>query len=448
MEQHHKIGGEGLINVDAVIEDRISELPEDLLLHILSSLPTEDVIATSVLSKRWRSLWKLVPKLEFDSEYHKSNFSEHVCRSLNLPEALVLESLHLIFKYWHHASESDVAMCVGIAFERHLRKLVLDYEFQKQGLEIFPSVLCSFNNRLETLEPSGSMVLDLPSPACFKFLRKLYLYGIDFENDKSVCNLLCGCPSLEDLIMHRCGNVETLTVAVPSLQRLTIDDMYTEGDKRGYVINAPSLKYLNLEGICTSEFFLIENAPELVEAMINVVSEITNENILETLTSVIRLSLDLSPLMIKYPTGIKFNQLLCLELSTYAKEWWNLLSLILDSSPKLQILELIDTYNFCDKASSFGWKLNQPKYVPECLLFHLETFLWTGYRWELGDEREVATYILKNARRLKKATLSTNPIESRELEELRKRREMLNELANVARASDSCNLVCEADTYS
>ncbi|KAF3582166.1 hypothetical protein Bca4012_033299 [Brassica carinata] len=62
-------------------EDRISELPEALLLHILSYVPTKDVIATSVLSKRWRSLWKMVPKLEFEFDMEHVS-SEAVYRSL------------------------------------------------------------------------------------------------------------------------------------------------------------------------------------------------------------------------------------------------------------------------------------------------------------------------------------------------------------------------------
>lgn len=80
---------------------------------------------------------------------------------------------------------------------------------------------------------------------------------------------------------------------------------------------------------------------------------------------------------------------------------------------------------------------NEPKRVPECLLSHLETFVWTRYDWRREEERVVATYILRNARRLSKATFSTVPIESKE------KVEMLNEMNGVVKASNSCHLVFE-----
>jgi hypothetical protein len=43
----------------------LSNLPEEILLHILSFLPTKDVVRTSVLSKRWDYLWASIPNLVF-----------------------------------------------------------------------------------------------------------------------------------------------------------------------------------------------------------------------------------------------------------------------------------------------------------------------------------------------------------------------------------------------
>ncbi|KAF3579493.1 hypothetical protein DY000_02034491 [Brassica cretica] len=202
-------------------KDMISELPEALLLHILSYVPTEDVIATSVLSKRWRSLWKLLL-------LHKAPF---------------LESLHLNIE--NTKGRLDSGILIGIAFSRHVRKLELDLYHDDQETVRFPSVLCSYNNTLEVLNLMHHVLLDFPSRVCFNALRELHLFHVEFKDEASVCNLLYGCPRLQDLVVTRYSSidVETYTIAVPSLQRLTIEedssqDMYGGG----YVINAPSLK--------------------------------------------------------------------------------------------------------------------------------------------------------------------------------------------------------------
>ncbi|MCH90422.1 F-box/FBD/LRR-repeat protein, partial [Trifolium medium] len=49
--------------------DIISKLPDSLISHILSCLPTEDAVRTSVLSKRWIDCWTLINKVNLD-EYH------------------------------------------------------------------------------------------------------------------------------------------------------------------------------------------------------------------------------------------------------------------------------------------------------------------------------------------------------------------------------------------
>ena len=90
-------------------------------------------------------------------------------------------------------------------------------------------------------------------------------------------------------------------------------------------------------------------------------------------------------------------------------------------------------------------KWNEPKDVPECLLSQLETFVWRRLDWGREEEKEIATYILKNGRRLKKETFTTNPIESEGLNKLKERLKVLNGLDGVVRTSNSCQLVFKFD---
>ncbi|OMO80308.1 hypothetical protein COLO4_24148 [Corchorus olitorius] len=47
-------------------KDRISELPDEILLEILSYLPMKDIIAASAMSSRWKDLWKFFPSHNFN----------------------------------------------------------------------------------------------------------------------------------------------------------------------------------------------------------------------------------------------------------------------------------------------------------------------------------------------------------------------------------------------
>uniref|UniRef100_A0A0D3E1F8 FBD domain-containing protein n=2 Tax=Brassica TaxID=3705 RepID=A0A0D3E1F8_BRAOL len=413
--------------------DRISELPEALLVHILSLLPTtKHVIVTSVLSKGWRSLWKMVPRLVFASPNQKYE-DNVISTSLVSHEAPVLESLRLRLVRHNYMYMGDIRAWLGIAFARHVRELVLDVNFRVS----FPgSMFCSASS-LETLILKNSIHVDVPCPVSMKSLKTLHLKDVTYKDDESVRNLLSGCPSLEDLQVDRGYSIhdaKIFIIAAPSLKRLSICDPCNGREGGGYVINAPCLKYLEIEMIKGCDFCLIENSPELVEAAIRNVSWIVNETILRSLKPIKRLSLNLSPLEINCPTGTIFYQLVYLEVYTHKVEWWNLLILMLDNSPKLQVLKITDCLP-CPYYGLVGKKLSEQEYVPECLLSQLETFVWKNYDWTSEEKKEVATYILRNAIRLKKAYFFINRI-TRKCNELEERLQMLKELV-----SNSCHFV-------
>ncbi|XP_040369631.1 probable FBD-associated F-box protein At5g38565 isoform X2 [Rosa chinensis] len=48
--------------------DRISGLPDEILVSILSLLPLKEAQATSILSRRWQYVWAYCTTLNFDDE--------------------------------------------------------------------------------------------------------------------------------------------------------------------------------------------------------------------------------------------------------------------------------------------------------------------------------------------------------------------------------------------
>ncbi|EOA26070.1 hypothetical protein CARUB_v10019487mg [Capsella rubella] len=378
----------------------------------------------------------MLPKLEFHSYDHKSGpgaFSKNVSKALLSHKAPVLQSLHLKIYLLGWCTTSDTETLIGVVLARKLRKLVLQVLWEpiriSNGL---------YNcETLETLELKYHVLLDVPSSVCLKSLTTLHLHYVNFKDNDSLLNLLSGCPNLENLDVRQnsVSSTKPFTIAVPSLQRLTIYASGRVDTDAGYVINAPCLKFLKIEG--TDQvfgYFLIENVPELEEAMISVSSHLVNDNLLGSLTSVKRLNLESSPSQIKFPTGSIFYQLVYLELLTHNEECWNLLTLMLDGSPNLQVLKIF-SHRYWNNDAVGKW--NQPENVPECLLFHLETFFWKGYDWRQEALFEVVRYILSNTNCLKIATFSSKQLRSEE------RVEMVKDLNSVARASNSCQLLVE-----
>ena len=50
--------------------DKINLLPDDVIIHILSFIPTKHVVATSILSSRWVNLWSFLPTIDLDDSLY------------------------------------------------------------------------------------------------------------------------------------------------------------------------------------------------------------------------------------------------------------------------------------------------------------------------------------------------------------------------------------------
>ncbi|KAF8099868.1 hypothetical protein N665_0236s0029 [Sinapis alba] len=425
--------------------DRISLLPEDLILKILSSLPTKVAVTTCLLSKRWCCLWKHVPKLLYNisrSDYQRA--SRFVYTFLSLNKSPVLESLHL--SLGQKGYSKDIETWTSVAISRGVRHLL--YSQLSATLRLPRSLFTC--ETLVTLTLVSAVIRDVPLTICFPSLKTLFLWFVDFLEDEIVTSLLSGCPVLTELNVSRfCNNarVKNFTIFVPSLQCLTIieyfkKDSQAPGDDVGFVIKAPSLNSVTI----SSEFSWVcslVKMPYLVKANVKLPHG-DSKKFRGCLTSAKHLSLCLQPPLDPSHIGI-FDQLVSLNLCTCSLDWCGL---ILKHTPKLRVLRFVRYQaRVSPKKADLIWKCRmsygdalitqweQPSSVPQCLSSSVETVEWIGYKGT-QTEKEMVMYLLKNSRQLKKVSIRS--LASINLNEKHK---MLLDLASAQRISSESRLL-------
>ncbi|XP_023637669.1 putative FBD-associated F-box protein At1g05080 [Capsella rubella] len=266
---------------ETICKDKISELPEDLLVRILSLVPIKDAVATMFLSKRWLSIWTMIPTLEYkDNDEMKNTVWNLLDKSMQLHKAPVIDSLCVKLGQLC-PTDVDVVKWVANAVSRCL----LDLEFVLSW-SADPTTLPSslyFCESLVKLTLSHKILVDVLSPACLPSLRELSLDCVVYKDEDSVVRLLSGCPVLKNLFVIRkktADNVKKFTINVPSLLELFYSTSYDEDDdeEHALVINTPRLEEFSIHD-SFGDSSSIENMPFLKCAYINLAS-CTNEKFL------------------------------------------------------------------------------------------------------------------------------------------------------------------------
>ncbi|CAN6994237.1 unnamed protein product [Brassica oleracea var. botrytis] len=420
--------------------DRISQLPEELLLRILSSLPAKDVVITMVLSKRWKFLWMLMPTLEYDHATYQNaqgtRFSRFVYSSLLLHEAPVLETLRLKLDR-ESATAVDIGVWVKTAVKRSVRELDIDINSPSilTPVTLPWSLYAGGCKTLVALKLSNMTLVDASSslPASFPSLKNLSLVKMKYPSEEFINKFLASCPVLGDLAVEQCSgdSVTVLAVQIPSLKSLSLRKRPDTDDDEayGFVIDTPSLLSFDIVDHCGELCVVESNMPEIVYVNLDI-NYRRPWKMLSSLSSVKELELCLTSSK-EYPVGIVFHNLVHLTICTCETEWLNLLLCVLKDSPKLQGLRIEQYHNIRTGEQRPCWK--EPSSVPGCVLTSLETLEWVKYEGT-EEEKEAAAFIFRNARFLKKATISsssTDPV---------KKLEMLKGLSFLSRCSSSCHL--------
>ncbi|CAH9073679.1 unnamed protein product [Cuscuta epithymum] len=247
--------------------DRLSALPDSLLIHILSQLGMDKAATLSVLSRRWQFLWTELPSLYFRGHRKTVDFVPWVHRALLLRllrGAICLESFRVVFRY-NNDFASDVNAWVHFAIKSKVKDLTLllrsDEHFYTLPQALFShSSLTSLWLQRCTVVPHRTIE--------WQSLSRLQIEDVELRDDV-VQNILSGCPVLYSFNLSECWGFNFLEVNSRSLASLGVSVGEDKMSKHLVKISTPYIKTLNIGFHFSRTKVQLSNIASVVEANID-----------------------------------------------------------------------------------------------------------------------------------------------------------------------------------
>ncbi|KAL6652715.1 hypothetical protein ACP70R_011640 [Stipagrostis hirtigluma subsp. patula] len=230
--------------------DQLSDLPDAVLNSILSFLKARQVVQTSVLSRRWRSLWRSVPCLDVDQKEFQSSPALFSQRELEK-----FEDFGDFLLTRHEGSVLD-------AFRLHISEI--DSSNIDVGRWIRRALTCSL--RALHIHSDSICVVKMPQNWGYssRSLTRLHFRGISLdETFEEVINTVC--VVLEDLELKECM-IYFDKITSTSLRNLIMDGGYIDNNQ--LIITASHLASLQLILSDTSFQISVNELLSLIQASI------------------------------------------------------------------------------------------------------------------------------------------------------------------------------------
>ncbi|XP_057456961.1 F-box/LRR-repeat protein At4g14096-like [Lotus japonicus] len=231
----------------------LSDLPDCILLHILSFVSTKSAVRTCILSTRWKDLWKRLPSLILlPSDFSTLKiFSKFVSKLLELRDGSL--PLH-IFDFKRHDSIEYIVhrRVVDYALSHNVQRLAtaVEYDcyllariFSSQSLTSLKlSVHPGRFNFQDTLFPSSSC-LNLPA------LTSLHLDCFTFRgSNNGIVEPFSAFHKLHSLIIDHCTVQGAQTFCISSTTLVDVTMINPFGGFKKIELSAPSLRRFDFTG--------------------------------------------------------------------------------------------------------------------------------------------------------------------------------------------------------
>lgn len=277
-------------------EDRLSSLPDSILLHILSFLPMKDAVKT-VLLRRFGNLWTSLQTLNFDGRsylnfpksFRNKWFTVFVPRALRLHDCPAIFKFSLKFGSYLYFSPSGfkppkekkalkpkLASTIDSWIYFALRKNVKIFYL---GILAHGSSSTRFDYDLPDAVFTSDSIIEMnlvnislrqPEQVHLKSLKSLSFTTIMLD-DKMMEKILSGCPSLESLSLIQCCGLHKLNCTSARLTKLII---VLGNDFARVEISGPNLMSLSISGL--HGLVDLRNVSSVVEATLDICHDYCN----------------------------------------------------------------------------------------------------------------------------------------------------------------------------
>ncbi|XP_059661376.1 F-box/LRR-repeat protein 13-like [Cornus florida] len=382
--------------------DLISNLPDNLLCSIISLLPAKDAVATSILSRRWRPLWRFLVRLDFDPQIIKEG------QNLVMEDLIPLEIIEDVIS----SQRTNVTVCrithcpddwpsqpLLKLMDKGIEKLILT-SINDGSKCYYEPILPAGVFRCETLRALQLNNYKLRSESVVAFEGCVNLTTLKFNSVRldpdSLSTIISNCEFLESLCLRSCTGLDYLII--------NSDDMYLKFSELRNLqtgqmhICAKGVTDLVLNDVKCSEMFYI-NCPNL-RVFRSYCQNIANPDILK------RGLLSRSAKRGEDYLSLEDLRVLCTELDLNDVRHHVLLSSIFRVSLYLQKIDITNRAR-CRDNTEFDlpyfefWEISE---VFDSITYHLRTVRIRGFT---GKEREMslASHLIKNATKLKKIVI-------------------------------------------